>query len=126
MLPFPGESAGQRRFPLDCPMATRSADTPSDAAQRCTLLVVDDESYLLDLLARLLEDDFDVLTALSADVAQKICVEQPISVILADQKMPGRTGVELLEWVRVHSPKTVRLMMTGFADFQETVKAINR
>lgn len=107
-------------------MATRSAATPPNPPQRCTLLVVDDESYILDLLAKLLENDFEVLTALSADAAQKICGERPISVILADQKMPERTGVELLEWVRVHSPKTIRLMMTGFVDFQETVKAINR
>ena len=107
-------------------MATRSAAAPSDLSQRCTLLVVDDEQYILDVLARLLENDFEVVTALSADAAQKICAERPVSVILADQKMPERTGVELLEWVRVHSPHTIRLMMTGFTDFQETVKAINR
>jgi diguanylate cyclase (GGDEF)-like protein len=107
-------------------MATRSAAAPTDPTQRCTLLVVDDESYILDLLSRVLGNDFEVLTAQSADAAQKICTERQISVVLADQKMPERTGVELLEWVRVHSPHTVRLMMTGFVDFQETVKAINR
>src|SRR5262249_11459709 len=68
----------------------------------------------------------EVLTAASADEAEKICAAQPVSIILADQKMPGRTGVELLEWVRINSPQTVRLMMTGFTDFQQTVNAINR
>src|SRR5262249_1706192 len=70
--------------------------------------------------------DFEVCTAASADEAQRICAERPVAVVLADQKMPGRTGVELLEWVRERSPKTIRLMMTGFADFEETVRAINR
>jgi diguanylate cyclase (GGDEF)-like protein len=97
-----------------------------DPSQRCTLLVVDDEPYILDTLALLLKEHFEVLTASSAEEAEKICAAQPVSIILADQKMPGRTGVELLEWVRIHSPRTIRLMMTGFTDFQQTVNAINR
>src|SRR5262245_4518940 len=40
--------------------------------------------------------------------------------------MPDMSGVELLEWVRQHSPKTVRLLMTGFAELEEAVAAINR
>jgi diguanylate cyclase (GGDEF)-like protein len=105
-------------------MSTPSA--PPLVAPRCSLLVVDDEPYIVETLAGLLAKDFDVKTALSADEAQSICAEQPIALILADQKMPERTGVELLEWVRQNSPKTVRMMMTGFADFEETVRAINR
>src|SRR5438552_14073413 len=40
--------------------------------------------------------------------------------------MPRQTGVQLLEWVRQHHPKTVRLLMTGFAELEEAVEAINR
>src|SRR5262245_14991945 len=39
--------------------------------------------------------------------------------------MPGTCGVELLEWVKENSPKTIRLMMTGFAELEETINAIN-
>jgi response regulator RpfG family c-di-GMP phosphodiesterase len=41
-------------------------------------------------------------------------------VILADQRMPDMSGVQLLEWVRERSPKTIRLLMTAFADLEET------
>ncbi len=105
-------------------MATPTA--PPLESPHCTLLVVDDESYILETLSAILGKEFNVRTALSADEAQAICTAEPVALILADQKMPRRTGVELLEWVRLNSPKTVRLMMTGFADFEQTVGAINR
>src|SRR5262249_40549938 len=41
-------------------------------------------------------------------------------------KMPRMSGVHLLEWVHQHHPKTVRLLMTGFAELEEAVDAINR
>jgi diguanylate cyclase (GGDEF)-like protein len=97
-----------------------------EAQSRCSILVVDDEPYILESLDLLLGPHFEVLTAPSADAAQEICSRRTVDLVLADQKMPGRTGVELLEWIKVHSPRTIRLMMTGFSDFEETVKAINR
>jgi diguanylate cyclase (GGDEF)-like protein len=93
---------------------------------RCTVLLVDDEPYVLDSLAPLLARDFDVLTASSAAAAQKLFAQRDIHLLLADQKMPGMTGVELLEWARTHHPKTIRLMLTGYSDFEQTVGAINR
>src|SRR5262245_53404510 len=51
---------------------------------------------------------------------------RPIDLILTDQRMPRMTGVQLLEWVREHSPKTVRLLMTGYAELDDAVEAINR
>jgi diguanylate cyclase (GGDEF)-like protein len=88
--------------------------------------VVDDESYLLPPLAALLANDFEVHTADSAEAAQAILAEQRIDIILTDQKMPRTNGVQLLEWVRRHSPKTVRLLMTGYAEHEDAVEAINR
>jgi len=93
---------------------------------RCTLLLVDDEPYVLDALVPLLAKDFDVVAANSAAAAQKVFGQREIHLVLADQKMPGMTGVELLEWVRQHHPRAIRLMLTGYADFEETVKAVNR
>jgi diguanylate cyclase (GGDEF)-like protein len=77
-------------------------------------------------LSALLTDEFEVLAANSADTAQEILSQRAINIILTDQKMPRRTGVELLEWVRQHSPKTVRLLMTGYAELEDAVEAINR
>jgi diguanylate cyclase (GGDEF)-like protein len=96
------------------------------SAQKCSLLVVDDEPYILPTLAALLASDFEVLTADSADSAQEQFGRRPIDLILTDQKMPRRTGVQLLEWVREHHPRTVRLLMTGYAELEDAVDAINR
>jgi diguanylate cyclase (GGDEF)-like protein len=90
------------------------------------VLVVDDEPYILATLAALLVPEFDVITADSAEAAQKILEERKVDIILSDQRMPKVSGVQLLEWVRVHAPKTVRLLMTGYAEVEEAVEAINR
>ena len=93
---------------------------------KCSLLVVDDEPFILTTLATLLGADFDVLTADGGEAAQAIFGQREIDLILTDQKMPRMSGVQLLEWVRQQSPKTIRLLMTGFAELEEAVEAINR
>ncbi len=94
--------------------------------KKCSLLVVDDEPYLLPPLSALLANDFEVLTADSAETAQRVLDARPIDIVLTDQKMPRLTGVQLLEWVRHKSPRTVRLLMTGYAEHEDAVEAINR
>jgi diguanylate cyclase (GGDEF)-like protein len=93
--------------------------------ERCSLLVVDDDPAVRGTLARLAASEFDVLTAESAEAARAVVAGQRIDLVLADQKLPGMSGVQLLEWVRFHSPKTVRLLMTGLAKFEDAVEAIN-
>ena len=93
---------------------------------KCSLLVVDDEPYILTTLAALLCRDFLVHTAESAESAQQVLFSNSIDIILSDQRMPGMNGVELLEWVRERFPKTIRLLMTGFAELEDAVEAINR
>jgi diguanylate cyclase len=93
---------------------------------KCSLLVVDDEPYILPTLAALLAGAYEVITADSADAAEAVFARRPVDLILTDQKMPRRTGVQLLEWVRQNSPHTVRLLMTGYAELEDAVEAINR
>src|SRR5437667_1914484 len=93
---------------------------------KTSLLVVDDDVHILATLAGLLGNDFEVLTAPSAADAQRLFATRPIDIILSDQKMPRMSGVNLLEWVRHNYPGTVRLLMTGFAELEEAVEAINR
>jgi diguanylate cyclase (GGDEF)-like protein len=90
------------------------------------VLVVDDEPYILATLAALLVTEFEVLTADSAEAAQKILEQRDVDIILSDQRMPRTSGVQLLEWVRTRAPKSIRLLMTGFAELEEAVEAINR
>lgn len=93
---------------------------------RCSLLVVDDEPYILATLSALLCNDFDVVTADSGQAAQDVFARRKIDLILSDQKMPHFSGIQLLEWVRRNHPRTVRLLMTGFAELEDAVEAINR
>lgn len=93
---------------------------------KCSLLVVDDEPYILTTLAALLANEFEVVTANNPSAAQDVFARRAVDLVLSDQKMPGMTGVQLLEWVRQNHPKTVRLMMTGYGELEEAVDAINR
>ena len=92
---------------------------------KCSVLIVDDEPYILPTLAALISRDFEVLTASSADAAQAILERRSVDIILTDQRMPRRTGIQLLEWVRQNRPQVVRLLMTGFAELDDAIDAIN-
>jgi diguanylate cyclase (GGDEF)-like protein len=96
------------------------------ANHKCSLLIVDDEPYILTTLSAFLRQEFEVLTADSGEAAQQIFARRSVDLILSDQKMPRMNGVQLLEWVRERSPKTIRLLMTGFAELEDAVEAINR
>jgi len=88
--------------------------------------VVDDEPSILPSLAALLAQDFEVHTADSADAAQALFARKRMDLVLTDQRMPRRTGIELLEWVKQNYPRTVRLLMTGYGELDDAVEAINR
>jgi diguanylate cyclase (GGDEF)-like protein len=95
-------------------------------SQKCSLLIVDDEPYIRSTLSAVAAREFEVLSAASAEEAQRIVAEREVDIILTDQMMPsGMSGVQLLEWVRQHSPQTMRLMMTGLARLEDAVDAIN-
>jgi diguanylate cyclase (GGDEF)-like protein len=95
-------------------------------AQKCSLLIVDDEPYILPTLTALLAAEYEIYTANCAEAAQAVFARHPINLILTDQKMPRQTGIQLLEWVRENYPRTVRLLMTGYAELDDTIDAINR
>lgn len=94
-------------------------------SDKCSILVVDDEPHVLTSLSALLAKEFEVLTADSAESARALLSQRHVDLVLADQRLPGMSGVQLLEWVRAHSPRTVRLLMTGLAKFEDAVDAIN-
>jgi diguanylate cyclase (GGDEF)-like protein len=97
----------------------------SVGSYRCCLLVVDDDPLVLKTLAVLGSKEFVVLTADSAEAGQALFGNREIDLVLADQSLPGMAGVQFLAWVRDHSPKTIRLLMTGLGIFEDAVEAIN-
>src|SRR3954469_2866845 len=90
------------------------------------VLFVDDDPANLVVCEAACGDDFDVVTAASAEAALECMRREEVGVIVADQRMPGTTGVELLERVRVEYPDTVRVLITAYSDIQAAIAAINR
>jgi signal transduction histidine kinase len=91
-----------------------------------TLLVVDDEPDLVQSLQDLLRLQYRVLGATSGPAALKLLAGNEVQVILTDQRMPGMTGIELLEHARDEHPDAIRLLFTGYADIRAVIDAINR
>jgi response regulator RpfG family c-di-GMP phosphodiesterase len=97
----------------------------SDKANH-TILLVDDESGILHALQRLLKViDAKVLTANCADEALIVIKNSPVSLIISDNRMPGKTGVELLTESRQIQPSAIRILLTGYADLETVMQAIN-
>jgi len=94
------------------------------------ILLVDDEVPILVLLEKILEEtsrfDCVVSTAKSADEAEKLLDMGDYDIIIADQKMPGKSGIELLAYVKNNSPDTVRMLITGYSDIDTAKEAINK
>ncbi len=90
------------------------------------ILLVDDEANILAGYKRNLHSKFMVTTSTVAkDALEIIKKSEPFSVVVSDFNMPGMNGVEFLKAVREISPDTVRLMLTGYADVDTAIKAVN-
>ncbi len=90
------------------------------------VLVVDDEVRSTETINRILDDDYLVICAHSADEAEVILKEKSVQVILCDQRMPGRTGVEFLASVREAWPDILRIIISGYTDSENIINAINQ
>ncbi len=93
--------------------------------QRGHLLIVDDEEEILKALKRQFRRTYNVYTANSADAAYQIMREKPIQVLISDQRMPGMNGAAFFGKIKKEFPDAVRLMLTGYADLQDVIAAIN-
>lgn len=93
--------------------------------ERPTILVVDDEVRSLESMVRILDDDFDVHTANTAEAALEILAREWVQVIVCDQRMPERSGVSLLSQVREQWPEVVRMIISGYTDSDDIIRAVN-
>ena len=89
------------------------------------VLYVDDEPDNLRVFELTFRREFKILTAASAKQGLRILNENPVAVVLSDQRMPGVTGVEFLARVRNLDPKTVRVLVTAYGDVEILRQAIN-
>lgn len=95
------------------------------------ILVIDDDHHLLSGLRRQLSDTFDIATAQGGsealnEVQAAMAAQTPFAVALCDMRMPGMDGIETLKRIRELAPDTVRIMLTGNADQQTAIEAINQ
>ncbi len=89
------------------------------------LLLVDDETEILASLADQLRRNYRVVTAIRGPDALEVLRQQDVSVIVSDQRMPDMTGAELLARASVLQEDAVRILLTGYADLDAVIEAVN-
>ncbi|NLI29937.1 MAG: response regulator [Nitrospiraceae bacterium] len=92
-----------------------------------SILFVDDEPGVLAAARRIfLDQPVSVVTAASGEEALEVLRSRPVAVIVSDNLMPGMSGIQFLERAKALVPDTVRILLTGYADVQAAIDAINR
>lgn len=94
--------------------------------EQTTVLFVDDEQHILSALKRnLLREPYRKLFANSAGEALQYFEKETVGVVVCDMKMPHMSGLELLRRIKVRSPETVRLVLSGFTEVEQLIGCIN-
>jgi two-component system, probable response regulator PhcQ len=91
----------------------------------CILLVDDEQNVLSALIRELADEPYDVVTALSGEEAMNLISARSFKVIISDERMPGMDGASFLTAAKEISPSSVRMMLTGHASIDATMRAVN-
>jgi two-component system response regulator HupR/HoxA len=94
-------------------------------AQSYGILIVDDEEAILESLEFTLGTEYRVFVASNGRDGLAIFEAEDIALVIADQNMPGMSGVEFLEKVIDRDVRAIRMMLTGYADISSLARAIN-
>ncbi len=93
---------------------------------RAVLLVDDDKNFLSGLVRALNKQPFQIFTAQNGEDAIWLLKTREIDVIVADERIPGLSGSELMAWVAKNCPEVMRIVLTGHAKLETTIRAINK
>ncbi len=100
---------------------------PEFRAVKSCLLIVDDDQGMRENLAELFESlGYDVRTACNTPEALAVLDEEDVDLLLTDYKMPGPTGVELIEAARKRRPGLRAVLMTAFGDSFTEIESVRR
>jgi serine/threonine-protein kinase len=113
------------KSPAAEPAGEKDGAAAKPQAPRPRVLFVDDEVRILAALKSIFRDKYEVETVMSGDSAVELLKRKSFHVVVSDQRMPGMQGVDLLRHVREVTPKTVRLLLTGYSDLASIVGSIN-
>lgn len=98
----------------------------ADSSKVINVLYVDDEVGNLTSFKATFRKNFNVFVAESAAEGEKILAENPIEIVLTDQRMPEVTGVEFLQSIIKKYPDTIRILITGYSDINAVKEAVNK
>jgi diguanylate cyclase (GGDEF)-like protein/PAS domain S-box-containing protein len=102
------------------------APVDENIVEQQTLLIVDDDAFMLDVLSDFLsQDGYRILTAQTAAEGFDVLAQHRVQVILCDQCMPMMSGTEFMERVKNLAPDTFRIMLSAYADLTPIMAAIN-
>jgi response regulator RpfG family c-di-GMP phosphodiesterase len=90
------------------------------------ILYVDDELNNLVSFKAVFRIKYNILTAISGEEAINILRNNLVHIIITDQRMPKMTGVEFLESILEEFPDPIRILLTGYADMNAVIDAINK
>lgn len=90
------------------------------------VLYIDDEKPALFNFQQLFHDDFDVITASSAALGMEILAQNEVPIVISDQRMPEKSGIEFLAEVAQLYPDTVRILLTAYSEAEIVIDAINK
>jgi len=92
-----------------------------------TILLVDDERNILSSLTRLFRPQrYRIVTAINGQKGLEVLEKQPVDLVISDMRMPQMDGAQFLEQVALRWPDTMRILLTGYSDIEDTVAAVNR
>jgi response regulator RpfG family c-di-GMP phosphodiesterase len=95
--------------------------------QSATLLFVDDEANVLKSLRRLFHNEpYNTYFAASGAEGLELLRQTPVDLIISDMRMPEMNGAEFLTEAFKQWPDTIRILLTGYADMQSTIDAVNK
>ena len=90
------------------------------------VLVIDDELNVLKALKRLFSrESFELLTTSDPEYVRTLLQQEPIGILISDQRMPRMPGIKVLEMAKQLSPRTIRILLTAYVDAQVAIDAIN-
>lgn len=92
---------------------------------RIRVLFVDDEENNLKAFRSTFRREMDVLLANSGEEALRMLASEEVHVIISDQRMPNMTGSEFLAIAKERFPRSMRMLLTGFADLEAVIAAVN-
>jgi response regulator RpfG family c-di-GMP phosphodiesterase len=106
-------------------MLTELASVADD--QPAAILFVDDEANVLKALRRLFHNEpYATYFASSGAEGLEILQQNAVDLIISDMRMPEMNGAEFLTQVVMEWPETIRILLTGYADMQSTIDAVNK